>query len=422
MKKVTKKVARKEAAKEEIAEVVQLGLPGVVRQGLREVIFDEGMQVVLAMRKDERTAFCGPRHKQGPQRQGRRHGHADGELVLGGRLVNVRRPRVRNEEGEITLPSWAAFSERDPLDERAVEQMIVGVSTRKYDRSLEPVDRKLKTRGTSKSAVSRRFVAVTEARVKAWLERDLSSIDLAVLMIDGLHVEDHVLLVALAIDVDGKKHVLGMREGATENATSCTALLSDLQARGLRTDRAILAVLDGSKALAKSVRTVFGSRVRIQRCQAHEVRNVVDQLPEAMRTSVRQAMRQAYRSKNVKRAQKQLQNLARRLRSDHPGAASSLEEGLDETLTVMAFGLPEWLERTLSTTNAIENLIGSARDLSRRVKRWRNAQMIVRWIATACMEAERRFHRVRDHKGLRILVAALRGGAQTAVAEEMMVA
>lgn len=422
MKKVAKKVARKEATKERIAEVVQLGLSGIVRQGLREVIFDEGMQVVLAMLEDERTAFCGPRYKQGPQRQGRRHGHADGELVLGGRLVSVRRPRVRGEQGEITLPSWAAFSERDPLHERAVEQMLVGVSTRKYDRSLEPVDRKLQTRGTSKSAVSRRFVALTEARVKAWLERDLSSIDLAVLMIDGLYVEDHVLLVALAIDADGKKHVLGMREGATENATSCTALLSDLQARGLRTDRAILAVLDGSKALAKAVRTVFGSRVRIQRCQAHKVRNVVEQLPEAMRTSVRQTMRQAYRSRNVKRAKQQLHNLARRLRSDHPGAAASLDEGLEETLTVMAFGLPEWLERTLSTTNAIENLIGSARDLSRRVKRWRNARMIVRWIATACIEAERRFHRVRDHKGLTRLVAALRRDDHDGVAAEEMVA
>lgn len=422
MKKVTKKVAKKKAVKKEIAEVVQLGLPGVVQQGLREVIFDEGMQVVLAMLEEERTAFCGPRYRHDPERRARRHGHADGELVLGGRLVSVRRPRVRDVRGEITLPSWSAFSERDPLSERAVEQMIVGVSTRKYARSLEPVDRKLKTRGTSKSAVSRRFVAKTEARLKAWLARDLSTIDLAVLMIDGLHVEDHVLLVALAIDADGNKHVLGIREGATENSTSCNALLSDLQERGLRTDRAILAVLDGSKALAKSVRAVFGSRVRIQRCQAHKVRNVVDQLPESMRTSVRQVMRQAYRSKNAKRAKQQLENLARRLSNDHPGATASLEEGLDETLTVMAFDLPEWLERTLSTTNAIENLIGSARDLSRRVKRWRDARMIVRWIATACIEAEKRFHRVRDHRGLKRLVAALRSGDQAAVAEEVRVA
>lgn len=413
-----KRVQKKDAVREGYAEVVQLGLPAVVRQGLREVIFEQGMRAVLEMLESERTAICGPRYAQGPDRCGRRGGYAGGELVLGGRLVKVRRPRVRDDAGEVALPSWVTFRDRDPLDERAVEQMLLGVSTRKYDRSLEPVDRSLETRGTSKSAVSRRFVAATEARVKSWLERDLSSIDLAVLIIDGLHVDGHVLLVALAIDADGHKHVLGVREGATENATSCTALLSDLQARGLRTDCAILAVLDGGKALAKAVRTVFGNRVRIQRCQAHKVRNVVDQIPESMRTSVRQAMRKAYRSKNVKRAKRQLENLARRLHADHPGAAASLEEGLDETLTVMAFGLPEWLERTLSTTNAIENVVGTARDVSKRVKRWRDGRMIVRWIATACIEAEQRFHRVRDHKGLKKLVAALRGGDHDTLATE----
>lgn len=413
-----RKVEKKAIERKTQGEIVQLGLAGIVRHGLREMIFAEGMRAVMEMLEAERTAICGPRYAQGDERRARRAGHAPGELVLGGRLASVRRPRVRDAEGEVTLPSWSAFRERDPLDERAVEQMLVGVSTRKYERSLEPVDPSLKTRGTSKSAVSRRFVAKTAARVKAWLERDLSAIDLVVLMIDGLHVDEHVLLVALGIDADGNKHVLGLREGATENATACTALLADMQARGLRTDRAILAVLDGSKALAKAVRTVFGSRVRIQRCQAHKARNVVDQLPDSMRTSVRQALRQAYRSKNPTRAKKQLENLARRLRDEHPGAAASLEEGLDETLTVMAFGLPEWLERTLSTTNAIENLIGSGRELSRRVKRWKDGKMIVRWYATACIDAERRFHRVRDHKGIAKLVVALRGDAHEGVAVE----
>lgn len=409
-----KKVTKKRASRERVAEVVQLGLPRVLRQGLRELVFDEGMRALTEILEEERTAVCGPRYAQGPERRASRGGHVDGELVLGGRLVRVRRPRARDERGEVTLPSWAAFRDRDPLSERAVEQMLVGVSTRKYDRSLEPVDAKLETRGTSKSAVSRRFVRTTEARVKAWLGRDLSTIDLVVLMVDGLYVEDHVLLVALGIDVEGRKHVLGVREGATEHSSSCTALLSELGARGLRTDRPILAVLDGSKALAKAVRSVFGPRTKIQRCQAHKSRNVVDQLPEEMRPSVRHAMRQAYRSRNVKLAEQQLRNLIRRMGDEHPGAAASLEEGLEETLTVMAFDLPEWLERTLSTTNAIENVVGSTRDLTRRVKHWRNGKMIVRWFATACMDAERRFHRVRDHKGLKILVAALRGGDHVA--------
>lgn len=413
MKKVEKGGVERKAQ----GEVVQLGLAGIVRSGLRELVFAEGMRAVMEMLESERTAVCGPRYSQGPQRRAWRAGHAAGELVLGGRLASVPRPRVRDAEGEVSLPSWSAFRERDPLDERAVEQMLVGVSTRKYSRSLEPVDPSVETRGTSKSAVSRRFVARTAVRVKGWLERDLSALDLIVLMVDGLHVCEHVLLVALGIDAEGHKHVLGLREGATENAASCTELLSDLQARGLRTDQAILAVLDGSKALAKAVRSVFGGRVRIQRCQAHKVRNVTEQLPDSMRTSVQQALSQAYRSKNPTRAKQQLENLARRLRAKHPAAAASLEEGLDETLTVMGFGLPEWLERTLSTTNAIENLIGSGRQLARRVKRWRDVQMIVRWYATACMDAERRFHRVRDHKGLAKLVVALRSDAHDAVAD-----
>lgn len=412
-----KRVPKNRTEREGIAEVVELGLPGVLRRGLRELVFEAGMSRLYEILEEERTAVCGPRYAQGPQRGARRGGHVDGELVLGGRLARVRRPRARTlDDREVELPSWTEFRKRDPLSERAVEQMIVGVSTRKYGRSLEPVGSAVRTRGTSKSAVSRRFVAKTQERVTAWLARDLSGIELVVVMIDGVHVADHVLLVALGIDVDGKKHVLGVREGATENATSCTALLSDLQARGLRTDRRILAVLDGSKALAKAVRGVFGDRVIVQRCQAHKVRNVEDQLPESMRPFVRQAMRQAYRSKSVPRARRLLNNLAGRLRDDHPGAVASLEEGLDETLTVLEFGLPEWLERTLVTTNAIENLVGSVRDLGRRVKRWRDGRMIVRWAATALIEAQKQFRRVRDYKGLRTLVAALREGNHDTVA------
>jgi putative transposase len=367
--------------------------------------------------EEERTAVCGPRYAQVPERQARRMGHAPGELVLGGRLVQVSRPRARTLDGrEVVLPSWQEFRARDPLSERAVEQMVLGVATRKYDRSLEPVAPGLRTRGTSKSAVSRRFVSATEASAANWLRRDLSQIDMLVLMIDGLHVGEHVILVALAIDTDGGKHVLGLREGATENSTSCKALLADLQSRGLRTEKAVLTVIDGSKALAKAIKNVFGECAVIQRCQEHKIRNVEEHLPETMRPSVRHTMREAYRCRNVTRARRLLTNLARRLRDDHPGAAGSLDEGLDETLTVMAFGLPEWLERTLSTTNAIENLVGAVRDLGARVKRWRNGRMIVRWTATALIEAQRHFHRVRDHRGLKVLVAALNKKLQQGLA------
>jgi transposase-like protein len=412
-----KKVAKKTVVREAQDDVVQFGLAGVVRRGLRELVFDAGMARLHQVLEEERTAVCGPRYAQVPERQARRMGHAPGELVLGGRLVQVSRPRARTLDGrEVVLPSWQEFRARDPLSERAVEQMVLGVATRKYDRSLEPTPSGLRTRGTSKSAVSRRFVSATEASVSKWLHRDLSHIDMVVLMIDGLHVGEHVILVAMAIDAGGNKHVLGLREGATENSTSCKALLADLQSRGLRTDKAVLVVIDGSKALAKAIRNVFGERAVIQRCQEHKIRNVEEHLPETMRPSVRHTMREAYRCRNVTRARRMLTNLARRLRDDHPGAAGSLDEGLDETLTVMAFGLPEWLERTLSTTNAIENLVGAVRDLGARVKRWRNGRMIVRWTATALIEAQRQFHRVRDHRGLKVLVAALNKKLQQGLA------
>ena len=306
------------------------------------------------------------------------------------------------------MPSWAVFSAGDPLHERALEQMLVGVSTRRYARSLEPLPEDMVARGTSRSAVSRRFVAATEQQMDEWLGRDLSGIDLAVLMVDGVYVQDHVLLVALAIDTDGTKHVVGVREGATENATACTAMLVDLRDRGLRTDKPVLVVLDGAKALAKAVRNVFASRALVQRCQAHKARNVLDQLPEAMRPSVRQALREAYRCADAVRASKLLANLARRLRSEHPGASASLEEGLDEPLTVMRLGLPKQLARVLSTTNAVENLIGSVRDLGRRVKRWRDGRMILRWTVTAVADAASRFRRVVGaREGMPKLVRAL---------------
>lgn len=390
-----KKTAKKKATREEGSPQLALGLAEIVRDDLRAFVVTAGVAALTVLLEQERTGACGPRYQHRSDRQARRAGHAPGELVMGGRRVQVRRPRARTMDGhEIVLPSWAAFSAEDPLDERALEQMLVGVSTRRYARSLEPVPEEVAARGTSRSAVSRRFVTATEQQMDEWLARDLSEIDLAVLMVDGVHVHEHVLLVALAIDTDGTKHVVGVREGATENATACTAMLVDLRERGIRTDKAVLVVLDGSKALARAVRNVFGAKALVQRCQAHKARNVLDQLPESMRPSVRQALREAYRCGDAARATKLLTNLARRLRQDHPGAAASLEEGLDETLTVTRLGLPKQLVRVLSTTNAIENLIGSVRDLGRRVKRWRDGKMILRWTVTAVVDAASRFRRV----------------------------
>jgi putative transposase len=418
MKDTAKKNRSKEAARSPLRTTLgelatrtqlELELESLVRRDLREFVISAGISALTAVLEEERTQAVGPRYAHLPTRRARRAGTAPGELVMGGRRVQVRRPRARTLAGkEIQLPSWTTFGAEDPLEQRAVEQMLVGVSTRRYARSLEPLPEKLPTRGTSRSAVSRRFVAATERQMAEWLGRDVSELDLGVLMIDGVTIDNHVLLVALGIDADGKKHVLGVREGATENAAACTALLADLRERGLRTDRTTLVVIDGSKALAKAVRHVFGDRAIVQRCQAHKSRNVLDQLPDEMKPSIRQAMRDAYAAADADRARTMLTNLVRRLRNDHPGAASSLEEGLDETLAVKRLRLPKRLERQLSTTNAIENLMGSVRRLSRRVKRWRGGKMILRWTVTAVADAATRFRRIMGaREGMTPLMRAL---------------
>ena len=398
-----------ELARAEAEKQLTLGLRDLVRENLREFVISAGTAALTAVLEEERTQLVGPRYAHLPARQARRSGSAPGELVMGGRRVQVRRPRARTLDGkEVQLPSWTAFGAEDPLHERAVEQMLVGVTTRRYARSLEPLPADLPSRGTSRSAVSRRFVAATERQMAEWLGRDLGALDLGVLMIDGVYIDERVLLVALGIDADGKKHVLGVREGATENTASCTALLADLRDRGLRTDRPLLVVVDGAKALPKAVRSVFGDRAIIQRCQAHKTRNVVDQLPDEMKPSVRQALRDAYAASDADRAHKMLTNLVRRLKDDHPGAASSLEEGLDETLSVKRLRLPKKLERQLSTTNAIENLMGAVRRLSRRVKRWKDGKMILRWTVAAVADAATRFRKITGAgEGMTALMRAL---------------
>jgi putative transposase len=338
-----------------------------------------------------------------------RAGSVPSSLSLGGRRAEVERPRVRSIDGqEVNLPSWRAWSARDPLEQRAIEQMLVGVSTRRYPRSLEPLPGELKIRGIGKSAVSERFVVGTARKLAALLQRKVSGLQLIAVMIDGVRFADHVVLAAVGIDSGGDKHVLGLREGATENTAACKALLADLIERGLPPERALLFVIDGAKALHKALTDIFGERALIQRCREHKKRNVTDALPERMRNSVRSAMSQAYATRDPKRARRLLENLARRLEPAHPSAAASLREGLEETLTVMRLDLPESLERVLSSTNLIENLFSRVREIARRVKRWQGGTMILRWTAAGVLEAERSFRKVAGYRGLPKLLAALR--------------
>ena len=257
MKKTDKKRA---VAQGIVALAPVLGVLAGLRQGLHELVVSAGLGVLDALLEEDRARQCGPRY-QHTAHGATRTGHAPGELAMGGRRVKVQRPRARSIAGEeIVLPTWEHFASDDPLHARAVEQMLVGVATRGYARSLEPLGADVKARGTSKSAVSRRFVAATTERAAEQLSRPIGELKLAVLMLDGLAFGEHVMLVALGIDEGGRKHVLGLHEGATENAASCTALLTNLVERGLAVDRSLLVVIDGGKALAKAVRAVFGKR------------------------------------------------------------------------------------------------------------------------------------------------------------------
>jgi len=384
-------------------------LPGLVGEALYETVIGVGLACVAEALEAERMTLCGARYAHMAGRQALRGGHVASSLVLGGRRVAVSRPRARSLDGhELQLPSWREWSARDPLEARALEQMVLGVSTRRYARSLEPLPEAVAARGTSKSAVSERFVYGTERKLAELLSRDLHGLKLVALMIDGVHFGEHLVLAAVGVDERGHKHVLGLREGATENAAAVKALLADLVERGLDPNRSLLIVIDGAKALHKAVAEVFGRRALIQRCREHKKRNVTDALPERLRTGVRSAMAQAYATGDAKRARRLLENLARQLEHQHPGAAASLREGLEETLTVTRLELPENLERILSSTNLIENLFSRVREIGRRVKRWQGGTMVLRWTAAGVIEAERGFRKLAGYRALPALVAALR--------------
>ncbi len=382
------------------------------RTELLELALRSGMKVFTQMLEEDRTALCGPRYAHEPDRPASRAGRAPSEVVLGGRKVLIQRPRVRTAEGEVPLPTFQTMAATDPLDRRVVEQMLVGVATRQYARSLEPLGPEVTVRGTSKSAVSRRFVARTTAQLTAWQTTPLDALALAVLLIDGVHVGEHCLLVALGIAEDGTKHALGLWEGSTENATLCQSLLTNLQSRGLRTDRSVLVILDGSKALHRAVRDTFGALALIQRCQVHKLRNVLDHLPERQRPWVKAILHRAYSGDDVTKATRLLHDLARRLEAGYPSAAESVREGLDETLTVISLHLAPALRRSLSTTNAAESLISRTRQVKGNVKRWQGGQMVLRWVAAGVLEAVKGFRRLKGHKEMPKLVAALRARDQ----------
>jgi putative transposase len=380
-------------------------------QALRELVVETGMQVLAALLEEDRVAICGPRSQPQADRRAYRYGFDRGHLVLGGRKVSVGKPRCRSVDGEeLTLPSWQAMAAEDPLRRRVVEQMLIGVSTRKYERSLEELPVAMKSVASKKSSVSRRFVACTRRHVEEFLGRSLEGLNLPVLMFDGTELGGHLMIVALGIDADGTKHVLGVREGATESAEVCKSLVRELIDRGLVVEQARLLVIDGSKGLHKALKGVFGRWGHIQRCQIHKMRNVQEHLPKSRWPWVRQRLRQAWlQSDSEEQAEKRLLSLAQSLEEVYPGAAASIREGLRETLTLLRLGLPasDPLHRTLRSTNPIENLQGLLQTTARRVKRWTGGSMALRWAVGGILEAERRFRRVKGFRAIPRLVVAL---------------
>jgi putative transposase len=370
---------------------------------------ETGKQVLAAMMEEDRTALCGPAGRHDGHRRAVRGGSTESAIVLGGRRIGMRRPRVRSVGGsELRLSSFEAAGKADPLERHTLEAIASGVTMRRYERSLEPLPAGEADRSTSRSSVSRRFVALTQQRLAEAFSRPLGELDLCVVMVDGIAFRDHCVLLALGIDTDGAKHVLGLWEGSTEHSAVAKALLRDLIERGLPTDRALLFVIDGSKALRKAIRDVFGGLALVHRCHIHKVRNILEHLPQRLRPSVRRALRQAWASSSAELARRQLERLAASLEVEHPGAAASLREGLEETLTLLTLGIGGALYRTLRSTNPIENLNGSVACYTRNVKRWRSGGMILRWVGAAVVEAGKHFRKIRGHRDLSKLAAALK--------------
>ena len=381
-----------------------------MHEGLLALAVGAGLQVMAVLMQADVTALAGPKGRHDATRTAVRHGRERGSVTLGGRRVSITRPRVRAADGagELPVACYELFSSTEILGRMAMEKMLAGLSSRRYPVGLEPVgERVVETASaTSKSAVSRKFVAMTETALAELLSRDLGGLDLVAVMIDGVHFAESCCVVALGIGIDGVKHPLALVEGSTENATLVTELLVGLRERGLDVTRPMFVGIDGSKALRKAVVDVLDRPV-IQRCQLHKIRNVKDHLPQRLRSGVGRKMTDAYHAGSALEAEAALLALATQLDRTHPGAAASLREGLDETLTVLRLNVPPTLARTLRSTNCIESMISVCREHASNVKRWRDGQMALRWCAAGMVEAGKQFRRVNGHLHLPALRAAL---------------
>ena len=422
------KVRLVDAADERLAEkpeqlaVTLSGIAEMCREGLMAVAVEAGLATAIAIMNQEADALCGVWNARDPERTHVRGGTTPTSVVMGGQRLPIRRPRVHavadggGQAGEVALASYGVFAQGDLLERTVIERMLSGVATRSFARAADPIGDKQRAqaRSTSKSAVSRRFVTGTNKALDQLLSRDLSELHATVLMIDGVAFAGAMCVSALVVTADGTKVPVGLRLGDTENKTVACALLADLVERGLDASGGLLVVIDGAKALAAAVRSVFGDLALIQRCVLHKRRNVTDHLPKSMRDDIDARVRGAFADPDPTVGLRKAQRLAGDLAKTHPDAAGSLREGLADMFTVRRLGIDGTLARTLVCTNMIESMFSIARTTTRNVKRWRDeGDMRRRWCAAGLLEAERKFRRVRGHDQMPDLVAALARHAAT---------
>ena len=378
----------------------------MTREALSSFAVEMGLKVAQCLLEDEVTQRCGQRHERLANRSETRFGRQRGFVTIAGQKVTVEKPRVRSTDGrgEAELERYHLLQSPEAMPQAALEHLVNGVSTRRYEKVVHLARQGF---GVKKSSISRGFVRASAEEVQRLAERRFDDERFAVIFIDAQPYAGEMMVVALGITTSGEKRLLGLRQGATENATVVTSLLEELRSRGVRTDVPTLFVLDGAKALVAAVARVWGKFAVIQRCQAHKRRNVEAHLPEKHHDELGERLNAAYHETNATQARTLLLATVKWLRRISPAAAASLEEGLDETLAVVRLGVPELLRKTLATTNPIESAFSVAESVTRRVKRWRDGDMRQRWCVAGLLDAESRFNRIKGYKHLPQLLAAL---------------
>jgi putative transposase len=378
----------------------------MTRQTLSSFATEMGLRVAQCLLEDEVTQRCGQRHERRPERELTRFGHQRGYVTIAGQKASIQKPRVRYTEGrgEAELERYGLLQSPDAMPQAALNHLVNGVSTRRYEKVVHLARDAF---GVKKSSVSRGFVRASAEEVQRLAERRFDNERFAVIFIDAQPYAGEMMVVALGITTSGEKRILGLRQGATENASVVTSLLEELRERGVKADAPTLFVLDGAKALQAAVGRVWGKFAVVQRCQAHKRRNVEAHLPEQHHEELRKRLNAAYHEASETQARTLLKGTITWLRKISPAAAASLEEGWEETLTVVRLRVPELLRKTLATTNPIESAFSVADSVTRRVKRWRDGDMRERWCVAGLMDAESRFRRIKGHSHMKQLLDTL---------------